>query len=137
MATAVCGVLQGVHWVYILITYFLIPYVLGAWPLAQWVNLVNIAALMVHWKLLGERCILDVWKEQNGCGKRVMFPDAVWTNLVQIMLVSTLFIAVAAVSGHPLPLAQRLLLLAIGLGVVLVAVPFGQLFECQRFTGAK
>lgn len=127
---ALCVLVKTIHFIYIVVSYLLVPFVFGPNRRVQVLSLVNTALLVLHWKLLDDRCILDivesricppsVYKRFNN--RLVSVEELTFSNFVQVFVISSVFIAASTLLGRPLSRAQRWILLALNVAVVAYVV---------------
>lgn len=119
-------------------TYFLIPYVFGESKKLQALNLINIALLVLHWKLLGNRCILYII-EKRVCGHETKYSidDLTFSNIVQSLLISAVLIAVCTLYGRPMDLKLRLFLLGLNFLVVFLVIPLSKIYKTDNVSASS
>jgi hypothetical protein len=133
----VCLVLKAIHLTYSVVSYGVLPYALTSSKPWQWVSLVNMIVLALHWKLLGNRCIIDILEKmycptflekrlKSRVGENVTF-----TNIQQMLWLSTVFIALNTVAFNaPLTLPVRATLAAVTAAAAVV-VPIADVYACK------
>jgi len=136
MVHAWCWLLHASHVAYIALTYFVLPVALGGSRKWQIVNLVNLGILVLHWKLLGNRCILDVLAKEycppTKIDSSVVLDDVTFSNIIQLLLLSAATIALAAIIGSPLILPVRLATTVMTFAIALLAVPLTRIYSHKK-----
>lgn len=137
MAMTSCIAVKLVHIVYIVVTYVMIPYVFTNRRGLQALNLINMGLLILHWKILGNHCVLDM-VEQRICSRDVYklnnsvfgIDDLTFSNVVQVLLISAILIACVSLYGRiHVSVRIRLLILCTNLLVVFFVVPLSTIYK--------
>ncbi len=126
----ICYLVNGIHFIYIAVTYIIIPYAFGEWKLLQFINLLNISILIAHWWALNNNCILDLLAQKhcpnttyNKFNTRgIGIDDVTFTNVIQVFLASAIVIAIATLIREPIAFSVRCVMLFINLLIVLYIV---------------
>jgi hypothetical protein len=137
--TQLCFVTKALHFAYCALTYIIFPFVLGSDRPSQWLQAVNLSGLLIHWKLLDDRCILDV-VEKNTCTKQeyedygnklLGMDDLAYSNLIQLFYGCAVIIAVSTLTGHPVSVPVRAGLFVLIVALVFFLVPLHKKYECR------
>jgi len=136
-STVICLLLKAFHLTYCVVSYVVLPYALASSTPWQWVSLVNMVVLALHWKLMDNRCSVDVLEKahcpahlekwlKSRVGENVTF-----SNIQQMLWISTVFIALNTVAFNaPLTLPVRATLAAVAAAGAVV-VPMSEMYVCR------
>lgn len=136
MSSLACYTINTLHFIYILATYFIIPYVFGSSLKWQMANMINIIILVTHWKVIGDRCILDILAK-NHCDTKAYngfntthygINDMTFSNLVQLFLVSSFIISLACILKTPIPFKVRFAMLVCNFVTPLYLISLSKLY---------
>ena len=125
-----CTITQASHLVYVVMVYYIIPILLtDSFPL-QLGNLVVIACMVLHWKLLDDNCVLDIAENQvcDKGSKRYNYYMA--TSPLTFSNASQLFLSFAVLVGGlrvfynvTMPLPLRVFILALNYALIYNLIP--------------
>jgi hypothetical protein len=129
-----CAIIQASHLTYVLLVYYIIPFILTDVFACQLGNLIVISCMIIHWKLLDDNCVLDV-AENKVCGsgsKRYNYYMA--TSPLTFSNASQLFLSFAVLIGSlrvfyniSVPVPIRVLILAFNYALIYNFIPLSHL----------
>ena len=131
----ICYLIKFIHICYILFTYGIIPFVFGSVKILQLINIINISFLIIHWKLLGNECILDILEKKvcppvvyNMNNNSFGIDDLTFSNCIQLFLYSAIIISLSTLMYRPIPVNMRIIMLILNLSIVCFIIPLAKIY---------
>ena len=116
-------------------TYGIIPFVFGSVKILQLINIINISFLIIHWKLLGNECILDILEKKvcpsvvyNMNNNSFGIDDLTFSNCIQLFLYSAIIISLSTLMYRPIPVNMRIIMLILNLSIVCFIIPLAKIY---------